>query len=146
MIATDLRTLDALIVSTIEGITPRAQRKQASRWVYYERATAGASFTRRFRLDWEPGEYAEDGIFTPDAVETSADLLVVTDYRDVDDEVTFLVEDDKHQLRDVLNSLMAPDNGLLWAEAQRTEIRDDDQLGGQVVVHRFQIRYLRERA
>ncbi len=146
MIATSQKALDTLFTTAIAGITPRATRANDHGWVPYEKARQGAHFTRAFKLDWTPGEFQEDGIFTPAAVETKAVLSVVTDYRDAEEEVQHLVEDDKHQLRDVLNALMAPDNGMLWAEALPTEIDTDDEQGASVVIHAFEIRYLRERA
>lgn len=146
MIATDMATLDALFQTAIAGISPRMTRSQDHGWTPYKKTRKGAHFTRAFRLDWTPREYVEDGIFTPAAVESEAVVSVVTDYRDAEEHVQFLVEDDKHQLRDTLNGLMGADNGMLWAEALPTEIEQDDEQGSVIVVHPFTIRYLRARA
>lgn len=146
MIAQSLEEIDALIDTAIRAITPRRQRQGDHGWTPYDAARQGSHFTRAYRLDWIPGEYQQGGIFTPAAVETTAILIVRTDYRDDTDQLAFIVEDDKHQLRDVLNDLMQPDNGLLWAEELSTEDEASDEQGGVVILHRFEIRYLRSRA
>lgn len=146
MLAQSLEEIDALIDAAVRAITPRRQRQGDHGWTPYEKARTGAHVTRAYRLDWEPGEYLVGGIFSPGAVETTATLSIVTDYRDAEEVTAFIVEDDKHQLRDVINDLMGPDNGLLWAEALPTETERDDEQGGVVILHRFEIRYLRSRA
>ncbi len=146
MIATDMESLDALINTAIRTMTPRATRDQAHAWTPYDRVRDGVAFTRSYRLDWTVGEYFHGGLFGKDGVETEAVLSVVTDYKDREEVVQFLVEDDKHQLRDTINGLMAADNGLLWAEALQTEIEETDEQGAIRVIHPFTIRYLRARA
>jgi hypothetical protein len=135
----------ALITTAILGMQPRMTRKGAQKWKLAGEATDSPAHTRRFRLEWLPGGYTDEGLTGIASAEVEAELAIVTDYIDEWPEVTELIEDDHLQLEDMLQGLVGPSNGLIRIDSDGV---DDIQLNAddQQVSHMFRVRYLRQRS
>lgn len=137
--------LRSLIVNAIKGLQPRMTRKGAERWRLASEATNSPGHTRRFRLEWLPGDYTDEGLTGIASAEVEAELAVVVDYIDKWPEVTELIEDDHLQLQDLMHTLPGPANGVIRIDSDGV---DDIQLDkdDQQVSFIFRVRYLRQRS
>jgi len=146
--ATTPFVLNGLISELIRGTTPRVTYQQASGWEPYTEQVGSASRSRRFRLVWEEGNFHAGGIFTR-GVETSAILRVRTDYVGEHQQMQFMREDDKHQLRDRIHTLSEDSTTgfvLIEPDGIRTERPPDwDSANAGQWDHVYPIRYLRAR-
>lgn len=132
--------------ATIRGIAPRFQRgRNQDVWTPYERDTASAAYTRRFRLEWELGTWTTEGLFGLGASDTTCTLHVVTDYTIPQQFMAEAVEDDHYQLRDVLSAL-AGTVGIIQIESMGApSIYDEDNKDHFQADHAYRVRYLKAR-
>lgn len=143
-------TLDQVedaVRAAIRGVVPRFQRaRDQDVWTPYEKRTASAAYTRRFRLEWELGSWTTEGLFGLGASDTSTTLHVLTDYTIPEQHMAEVVEDDHYQLRDVL-SAMAGTYGIIQIESMGApSIYDEENKDHFTADHAFRVRYLKARA
>lgn len=144
---TNIQSVETVIRDAIRGITPRMQPgRNTDKWTPYERRSESAAFTRRFRLEWEVGEWTTGGLFGLGASDTTCTLHVVTDYKIPQQFMAEIVEDDYWQLRDVLADL-AGANGIIQVESMAApNIYAEDTPDDFQADHAFRVRYLKARA
>jgi hypothetical protein len=107
--------LEALFVAAIEAVVPRLTYQGAAGWKHYGKSTDAPSRTRRFKINLRPGAMVRGGYFGGRhlAQEVECLMSVRADYAGQHENLLHLVQDDWHQLRDVLSDLAAdPANGL----------------------------------
>lgn len=144
MIATTEETLHDLFKAAILGMTPRITYQGARGWAYYDKAKAGASRTRSFRLIWGVPTLRTGGAVFGTIFEHQVELRVRTDYAGSHERVQFVAADDHVHLRDVLSALKEADNGLQLVTPEGVQARgfneDDDVVQ---IDHVYSVRYMR---
>lgn len=147
MVATNEQELAELFEEAIVGITPRLQHQGSKDWKFYKKEVGNPSRTRRFKLLLRNPRLRPGGAVAGNIMEHQCELRVRTDYAGDPSETQHMVSDDFLQLRDVLSTLKASDNGLILVEADRST-RDsfDDTSAVMVVDHIYSVRYMRTTA
>lgn len=147
MAATTLDTIEAAIITAIEGMTPRHTLQQdTAGWKNYAGERHPSADARWFRIEWDTVGYVEGGFMGPSWVDTEVTLTIVVDYGGVPSHLVKLVaEDDHYQLRDVLNRLKATVGGFRWLEAVDWDFTNNDPNQRQIA-HQYMVRYMKERA
>lgn len=146
MIPTTEAEMTDLFRSAIVNMTPRLIYQGGESWKPYDRHVSAPSCTRRFRLIWRAANYFESGIFTPQVVETEAELSVRTDYAGQHERLNHIVIDDYHQLHETLGRLKAPNTGVMWVRALEPRFFYNDEEDDVFQVdHTYVVRYLRDR-
>lgn len=108
---TTAEEIEPRLVAVIEALTPIPSYQRSSTWKHYAHSKKSPGRTRSFTIRFISGQFVTGGYFgTVDdtgGVETSATLLVVTDYAGEAEKLQWLVQRDYQHLRDALNQLTA---------------------------------------
>ena len=145
MIATTEEALDGLFRTAILAISPRLTYQGATRWHAYDKARAGASQTRSFRLVWGTPQLRTGGAVFGGIFEHEVPLRVRTDYAGGHQLTQFLIADDYLQLRDVLSALKETGNGLqlVTPVESRRRLGATEDADVVQVDHTYSVRYMR---
>jgi hypothetical protein len=146
-IPTTLDELEDVFRVAVEGVAPRYQAHQESRWQHHARPHAPGTACRVFRFEWDPEGYTERGVFTRTLFDATAILSIFVDYGGVPFEVVKkMAEDDHYQLRDVFNDLKATTDGLRRVEAVDWDFAVSNDGDQAQIIHQYTVGYLRARA
>ena len=146
---TKLEDVEAHIRSAINGIVPRMQSgRELMGWTPYERASASAAKTRRYRLEWALGSWTEGGIFGLGASDTTCQLHIIVDYTIPEQRMAEVVEDDWWQVRDVLAALaLDGSRGIIQIDSQTPpSIYEEENKDHFQADMTYTVRYLKARA
>ena len=150
---TDLEVLEALFISTINGITPTHSFAPGDGWKHHRGEVGvdglkGAS-SRTYFIEWgqEIEVPPEEGPYTPAGYPLSAKMRIVAKYDMPDDQVLKVVNFDHRQIRDVLEDLIpASDPGLLWVNGDGWEEDEDVSGHASIFIHSYDVAYFKARS
>lgn len=142
---TTIAQLQDAFISAIEGVSPRTTRQQGSVWKYFARDHAPTMGTRWFRFEWDHAEGTGEEFMWRGGASQPMICTIVVDYGGLpSQERDLLVNDDFHQLWDVLDALRNTTDGLRRVQGNTwgIEAGNEDQASYALV---YSVRYLQAR-
>lgn len=139
--ATTTRALKTSIRNAIAACTPRIQIKGAEKWTPFDRSPGGVAGTRHFSIVMAAGQPTPGGLWGLGYYDCTAELIVLTSYA-VPEQDMEIMEDDLHQLREVVLSLRGT-TGIIHCQVIGTQNEDTASDDAVIVTHRLEIRYMR---
>jgi hypothetical protein len=149
--STDLANVQALVQSTVQGVTPTIVNRQADAWSLRpanRRATPGQR-SRAFHVAWENDEVQASGSiagWTTGGQVNQVSCIVVTDYSiPLQDAYPIIARDHKDLLEAL--SLLKRDraNGIWWVESEGFTDPPEEQGDHYQVEHAYLVRYQQAR-
>jgi len=149
--STDLGSVQTLVQSTVQGITPTYVSRQADAWSLRpanRRATPGQR-TRAFHVAWQNDQVAAAGDiagWTTGGQVNEVSCLVVTDYSiPLQDAFPIIARDHKDLLEALSLLKRNRDNGIWWVESEGFTDPPEEQGDHYQVEHSFLVRYQQAR-
>lgn len=131
----------------LEGITPRYQTKQASKFVYYGKNSSPGWRTRRYTTRFSNLGENEEGLMGLSIEEVIAEYVVTVDYGSVpDEEIEQIAGDDHMVMKELFYSRVDPIlPGLMDVRSGGWEESEESSEEIPQIDHTFEVIFMQER-